>query len=239
MKEKTNICKIEEKLRPVSAKWKDVFPRGSKTMSYKKGPAICTFSLIRSIIRQNDPSIEITNSELKEILLEEYNELMKENKLQLLQILQVEGKINDARLVRTGQMTMDNMIMNSEYYMTNLDLWILIKHFNLPVVLFSATRLTENGLRLLVAHSDGSDKYYFIRSPGRGTKAGHVPKYRIVVSGNVTEIPLSDIRSPSTREEIRTATEEGISFESYIHNFSHSNVKEVVKVSGKRLKKTE
>ena len=240
LKERTEVCKLD-KHKHVSPKWKNVFPRGSKTISYGIIPRICTFSLIRTIIRQNDPGIEITNSELKEVLLEEYNELVKENKSELLQILGAEGKINDAREVRRQQMTMDGMIMNSEYYMTNLDLWILVKHYNLPVVLFSATRLAENGLRLLVANSDGSDKYYFIRSPGRGAKAGHVPKYRLVVSRKASKIPLSDIVDNSTKEEILTGTKENMSLESYIQNFSLSNVKVHRKIKRKplQLKQTE
>ena len=56
--------------------------------------------------------------------------------------------------------------MGSEYYMTNLDLWLLAVRFNLPIVLFSSTTLVENGLKTLVAHSDGSESYYFIKSPG-------------------------------------------------------------------------
>jgi hypothetical protein len=237
LKKITDVCRLDDP-KPVSAKWKNVFPRGSRTMSYSTIPRICTFSLIRTIIRQNDPSIEITNSELKEILLEEYNELMRENKLELLQILGAEGKINDAHYVRTQLMTMDSMIMNSEYYMTNLDLWILIKRFKLPVVLFSATRLSENGLRLLVANSDGSNEYYFIRSPGRGAKAGHVSKYRLVVSGNVSKIPLSDIVDPLTREEILTGTKENLSFERYVQDFTPSDIKRL-RIKGVRLKRNE
>ena len=125
---------------------------------------------------------------------------------------------------------MDNMIMSSDYYMTNLDLWILAVRFNLPVILFSSTKLIENGLKILVANSDDTNAYYFIKSPG--IRTDNIPKYRLVVnSDGKSKINLSDI-SQSKQDEIRNGIKDNILMD-YIHNFSLSNIKKRKKMKMK------
>jgi len=226
------------KAKPVSAssQWKSIFPPGSVELSFLTDPRICTFSLILTLVKQNVPDSKVTNSELKEILIDEYNKLIGENKNVLLTILNTEGKKNMSGQVRAGQTSMENIIMGDDYYMTNLDLWILAVRFNLPVVLFSSTKLRENNLKVLVAHSDGSGEYYFIKSPGKGIQSGHVPKYKLIVADGLSKIPLSDINL-STQEEIRAGTKENILLD-YIHNYTPPKAKPR-RIKRARPKKTE
>jgi hypothetical protein len=219
-----------------SSQWKSIFPPGSVELSFRTDPRICTFSLILTLVKQNKPDSKVTNSELKEILIAEYNKLIGENKIALLQILNTEGKKTMSRQVRTGEASMESMIMGDDYYMTNLDLWILAVRFNLSVVLFSSTALAENGLKILVTYSDDSDEYYFIKSPGRGAYADHVPKYKLIVADGMSKIPLSDMKS-STQEEIRAGTKENILLD-YIHNYTPSTSKGLT-IKRARRKKTE
>jgi hypothetical protein len=53
------------------------------------------------------------------------------------------------------------------------------KKYNIPLIFLSATSLMENNDYIFVANSDGSDKYYFIKSPGISNLK--VPKYRLFV----------------------------------------------------------
>ena len=230
---KLTDCPIgKPKLVSASSQWSSVFPVGSMELSFSTDPIICTFSLILTLIQQNFPDSKITNMELKEILLDEYNKLYSENKAAILKILNAEGKKNRSNQVLIGQMTMDNMIMSSDYYMTNLDIWILAVRFNLPVVLFSSTKLIENGLKILVANSDDTNAYYFIKSPGIRTDS--IPKYRLVVdSEGKSKIHLSDINQ-SKQDEIRNGIKDNILMD-YIHNFSLSNIKKPKKMKMKLI----
>tara|TARA_R110002074_G_scaffold118530_7_gene251210 strand:+ start:266 stop:1429 length:1164 start_codon:yes stop_codon:yes gene_type:complete len=230
---KLTDCPIgKPKLVSASSQWSSVFPVGSMELSFSTDPIICTFSLILTLIQQNFPDNKITNMELKEILLDEYNKLYSENKAAILKILNAEGKKNRSNQVLIGQMTMDNMIMSSDYYMTNLDIWILAVRFNLPVVLFSSTKLIENGLKILVANSDDTNAYYFIKSPGIRTDS--IPKYRLVVdSEGKSKIHLSDINQ-SKQDEIRNGIKDNILMD-YIHNFSLSNIKKPKKMKMKLI----
>ena len=48
-----------------------------------------------------------------------------------------------------GDITIGNMIINNDYYATNLDIWILAIKFNIPVIFFSGTKLIENNKAIL------------------------------------------------------------------------------------------
>ena len=112
-------------------------------------------------------------------------------------------------------------------------LWLLAVRFNLPIVLFSSTTLVENGLKTLVAHSDGSDSYYFIKSPGVSTDK--VPKYKLVVDPNgEAKIPLSDIERTTQNQIIEVTKEDPLL--DYIKNFSLSKG---AKTKKKKLKLVE
>ena len=53
------------------------------------------------------------------------------------EILSSQGKKNLAKQILSGQVNIEEIILSSEYHLTNLDIWILAKAFELPIVLFS------------------------------------------------------------------------------------------------------
>ena len=44
--------------------------------------------------------------------------------------------------------SLETYIMTDDYYLTNLDIWILALHYNLPIVFISSTKLLENVSKL-------------------------------------------------------------------------------------------
>ena len=46
------------------------------------------------------------------------------------------------------------MIINDTYYATALDIWLLADYFNIPIILYSATKFPENNQPLIVAYSN-------------------------------------------------------------------------------------
>ena len=74
---------------------------------------------------------------------------------------------------------MDLLIMNDNYYLTNIDIWLLAKRYNIPIIMYSATLLTENDSILKVFNKSETNSYYFIKSPG--FQRNVVPKYRLLM----------------------------------------------------------
>jgi hypothetical protein len=113
----------------------------------------------------------------------------------------MQGKHKIAKQLIALQSTLANIIMSEDYYATNLDIWLLAKHFKLPLIFFSGTELTENGQKLLVANasadasagadaSAAADSFYFIRTPG--IKHDVPNSYRLVAAPKYNDkLPLT------------------------------------------------
>ena len=219
-------CPLNQ-ISEVAGKWKDLFPLNSLELSFENVTEICSFNLIVTLIKQNDVQyINITRNELKEVLVEEYLKWAEEYLPEILEILNLQGKKIMSKQIGLGQNTLESMIMSNEYYATNLDIWLLARRFNIPMVFISATTLVEHtNEHLLVAHADGSNQYYFIKSPG--VRTDNIPVYKLIVAPNsIAKIPLEQL-AISLQDEIRPTPEPLLE---YIRNFREDTpIKKIIK----------
>lgn len=180
-----------EKTDAVGGKLKHFFPKKTIEMVFDTENPLCTFEVIEMIINDYNGKKIVNKKILKDHLIEEYNKY-NEYLFEITDILIKQGK-KFAYQVQVGQLTMQDMIVSNDYYATNLDLWILAKRHNIPLIFISGTKLLENDKSFLVAHNDNSDTYYFIKSPGVGVLK--LPKYRLFISDNRMKIPLTSFTS--------------------------------------------
>jgi hypothetical protein len=224
------ICK--QKTKPtITGDWIKLFPKKSTEIIFSNEPAICSFDVILSLIKKDDPSNEakqnMTKTQLKEILANEYQKLQDEYNFELLQILNSQGKTNISKQVGNGVITLTNAVMNNEYYATNLDIWILANKYNIPLVFFSATKLVENGKKILVAVNDknGSNEYYFIKSPG--VRTDNIPEYKLVNTPNGSRIVIDKLNAKLI-DEIKEDIKDDPLMD-FIKNFSFTETKKRIK----------
>ena len=164
------------------AKWHSQFPVGSKEVIFPNEPANCTFELPLYLIRQHDAlNSHYTADNLREVLAAEYEALNADHKGAIHRVLAEQGKRSMMERVGKGSITMTDLVTSSEYFMTNLDLWIIAERFDIPLVLYAGTKLRENGLDLLVVNSlQSASLTYFVKSPA--PQADSIPnKYRLLV----------------------------------------------------------
>lgn len=232
------ICKQTTK-PTITGDWIKLLPKKSTEIIFSDEHPICTFDVILTLIKKDDPENQtkqaITKTHLKEILADEYMKLQEDYNFEILQILNSQGKTNLSKQVGNGQITLANAIMNNEYYATNLDIWILAHKYNIPLIFFSATKLVENGKKILVAHSvsegDEINSYYFIKSPG--VRTDNIPSYKLINTPNGLKIPLDKLNS-KLQEEIREDIKENALLD-FIKNFSLTEAKKRTKVAKLKL----
>ena len=170
----------------VAGKWNNKFPAESKELVFPHQPNSCTFEIVMTILELVNKTTgkNYTYSDVKEVLADEYISIYDDHDIAIIEVLKAEGKSTMSKQLQAGQISIENLIMSDEYYATALDLWLLAKRFNLPLIFYSATKLIENGKPIMVAHQndDDPDKYYFIKVPG--SRPNVVPKFRLLVSGS-------------------------------------------------------
>lgn len=218
-------CNIE-KTTSVGGKLKKFFPKDTIELIFGITPELCSFGIIETIINDNNQEILVNKMKLKQDLIEEY-EKYKDYLYEIVDILVKQGK-SFANQVIVGQITMQDMIMSDNYFATNLDIWILANKYNIPLVFVSGTSLIENNDFLLVANSDGSDKYYFIKSPGVGVLK--VPKYRLFVN-KIAKIPLSNFNLES--QDLIRSKENLLTLNNFIEQFTEKKVRKPKKGKAK------
>jgi hypothetical protein len=125
--------------------------------------------------------------------------------------------------------TLETMIMDETYYLTNLDMWLLITRYNIPMVFLSSSALIENGRQVFVANTDGTNKFYFVKSTS-ARKIDEPPTYTIIVDndGNITKLDIDMLRDADTQYDIRNVTENGLI--DFITNFTLTETKQRTKM---------
>jgi len=186
-------CPEPTSILVTSPYWKPIFPENSIEVIFYDSPALCTFDIMLVLLKNSN----LTKNDLKEILVEEYLFYYTDYKFEIIETLKLQGKHKVSKQLINKTTTLANLIMSEDYYATNLDLWLLAKHYDLPVIFFSGTELIENGEKFLVAHTNAKgefkDHYYFIRSPGIKNDVPNV--YRLIAAPEYNElIPLSALQ---------------------------------------------
>lgn len=221
-----NVNCVIEKTENVGGKFKTFFPKGTIELIFGTTPEICSFNVIETIINDNHNELLVNKIKLKEDLIEEY-EKYKDYLFELMDILIKQGK-QFASQVLVGQLNIQDMIMSDNYYATNLDIWILAKKYNIPLIFLSATTLMENNDFIFVANSDGSDKYYFIKSPGISRLK--IPKYKLFVNGKA-KIPVTNFNIDN--QTLIRSKENQITLEQFIGQFTEKKIRKPKKGKAK------
>ena len=120
----------------------------------------------------------------------------KGNTNKMYQILIKQGKIKLISQLLTNPDDFEHTIMNANYWLTPLDLWLLASKLNLPIVIFTENKfknLDNNmGRWVVLAGEPNNDKYYFVRCTGDIIKAGTIENYNLIVPA----FALTDVNEP-------------------------------------------
>ena len=238
-----NECKYQ--LGAISGElWKKLFPVTNKERVYENNPRTCSFEILLEILKNHVASSnetttitdettaeiqKMSKNDLKEALIVEYTKLYPSFKRQLMNILNAQGKPIMSKKVLEKLITLETMIMDETYYLTNLDMWLLITRYNIPMVFLSSSALIENGRQVFVANTDGTNKFYFVKSTS-ARKIDEPPTYTIIVDndGNITKLDIDMLRDADTQYDIRNVTENGLI--DFITNFTLTETKQRTKM---------
>ena len=196
-----NVAEIKcakPKIANVAGKWQRAFPNTAKELVFSDKPSGCTFDIITTILQvHGGESSTITRNELKEVLADEYTLLMEKHSKQVLALLRVEGKSLIVKQIELGQISIQDVVMSVDYYITLLDIWVLARRFDLPIILYSATKFPETKGNLIVTapqYLAGMEaEYFFIKMPG--VKTGVAPKMRLLIDGTSAKIKLGSLNA--------------------------------------------
>jgi len=214
-----NICKTEILDKIKSSLWKKCFPNNYKEKEYSRN-AYCTYHLIIDLIKAKTNK-ELTVNEVKIELYEEYKKFLPNYKEKILDILIIEGKKILGDQVKSNTLTFSSFIYSDNYFLTNLDLWLLIEKYKIPCFFISNKYLleTEYNKNIFLAYGDlRNDNFVFIVVPGFRIET--IPNYKIILSDKEEIfISLNSIQQEEYSISIQQAIDNHINIEKYLEKF--------------------
>jgi len=110
----TNLnCKYE--IKDVWSKLLLKFRGGFKEINFGYESYNCSFDVGLTILNNFIPSETFSTKKIKEILVEEYEKLLIDNKKKIIDIVSYYGKVSDDKKIETGGNTMSELIMDTDY----------------------------------------------------------------------------------------------------------------------------
>ncbi len=178
--------------------WKRIFPKPAREVVFYPTPS-CTFSMMIYIIenvnraRGGKVNVNITAQNIKTILWSAYKGYLDKPGYfeKISSILKHQGK---KKFFANGS-DLEDIVMNSLYYLTDLDIWIIAQKLRLPIILFSSTTMkslidpTKKTEWILLGGNFQADKYYFVRSPSKP----EIAEYQLI-------LPATELTHPSIQE---------------------------------------
>ena len=132
-------CDIE--IIPItSVFWKKMFPTNVREVRYNNN-IVCGYLYIIDII-QKTRGVTFTISEIKTLLVREYDNYYSSYGIKILDILRFQGK-NIIQQVKSNITNLSFFILSDDYYISLLDIYILFQYLKIPTFVVSNKPLME------------------------------------------------------------------------------------------------
>ena len=188
--------------------WKRIFPKTVDEIVFKN-TVTCSYYAVISVLQERLKSA-VSVQNVKILLWQGYNQLMETYSGKIMNILKLQGKKDMVERISSKKMDLETAIFSEEYYITDLDLWVLAKTAQLPIVLFSSTKLNQLSPSIEWILLGGKTMYenlHFIRSPAQ-IVADTPPEYHLITEA----FPFSELK------EFRVIMEQAIAGSDYNQN---------------------
>jgi hypothetical protein len=181
--EKECVVKEVDIIGNVQSFWKKLFPKRAKEIVFRDTEE-CTFLPMCHLLSEKYGKI-VKPDEVRQYLWSAYTSLINIDpsfEMKIWKILKAQGKSKMMDQVIKKQVSFETLVFSNQYYLSDMDLWVLCASQNLPVILFNTNGLkgfVKKDLEWLKLGGEINDTYYFIRS-NAGSFANKVYEYHLI-----------------------------------------------------------
>ena len=207
---------VNEKIKSIV--WKGCFPENYSEIEYNKYK-FCTFNFMIDLIEKKT-GVRLTENQIKNELYDEYKKYLPQYQDKIIDILIIEGKKTLGDQVHSKTLSFLNLISTDNYFLTTLDIWLLILKYKIPTIFISQKWILQTNYekQQFVAYGDKDDKFIFIVIPG--FRPENVPTLKFIQTDkNDIFISLDKLNSECV-EKIKEEIDQQITIEDYLKNFT-------------------
>jgi len=126
--------------------------------------------------------------------------------------------------VKSELLTFTNFLYTDSYFLTTMDLWLLVNKYKIPTCFISIKYLLQTNYetQLFIGYGNKEDKFAFILVPG--LRAENIPGFKIIETDNKEIfISLNNITGKCLNK-INKAITNKFTIQSYLQNFNKQNI---------------
>ena len=212
------VCDKKIKKYIMSNIWRKCFPENYTEIEYSKFN-FCTFNFIIDLIeRKTNKNLSI--NQIKNELFEEYKKYLVEFNNKIVDILIIEGKKTIGDQVKSETLSFSNFIYTDNYFLTTLDLWLLVTKYKIPTIFICTHWIlqTKYEKHEFVGYGNVDDKFAFIVVPG--FRPENVPGYKLILADDKSVFISLDKLNSECVERIKEAVNDRVSIEDYLNKFT-------------------
>ena len=116
--------------------WKQSFPKNTREITFQSSPPSCTFAVVANILQLSGYSGEKTILDIKKLLVDAYKSYMANNAHFSNRILYI-LKMEQHKKKMLASVELETAIFTDDYFITDLDIWVLVSYLDIPVMLIS------------------------------------------------------------------------------------------------------
>ena len=204
-------------------------------LRYSLDDKICSFQLILIIIKYHNTQqhINLTIEELKKKLISLYRN--NSNFDSLCYMLLKNNKKTIIEKVITKEITIEECILSNEYYVTYVDIYLLSKEYDLPIILLCNTIIdkTITNDNFIVFNVNRLDNNYFFIKNRTLYDRKKIHNYKLIINASSVVFNIDEDLQYSSGDLQSKLQDEINNFKdvlgSYIDNYSLSNKKQATK----------
>lgn len=198
-----NTCPISTK--DITAKLKMKFRGGYKDIVFSSTNSNCTFDVAITLVNNTIPSHDADINSIKYKLVEKYQELFAIYSPEMIAMFDYYGYIVLSKELANGQITIENMIMNEDYHLTNFDLILISDIYDIPLTMIAPKVFRENQNEYLSMNIK-NENTYIVRTSTVNKYEKTIPTFKMIINKdgdallNISKLPEESIRNEITRQ---------------------------------------
>jgi hypothetical protein len=198
-----NTCPVSTK--DITAKLKMKFRGGYKDIVFSSTNSNCTFDVALTLVNNTSPSQNADINSIKYKLVEKYQELFAIYSPEMIAMFDYYGYIVLSKELANGQITIENMIMNEDYHLTNFDLILISDIYDIPLTMIAPKVFRENQNEYLSMNIK-NENTYIVRTSTVNKYEKTIPTFKMIINKdgdallNISKLPEESIRNEITRQ---------------------------------------
>jgi hypothetical protein len=216
--QKEEKCETQILDKVKSSIWTKCFPPSYKEKDYARS-VYCTYNIVIDLIKTKT-NTALNMNEIKNELYQEYKKYLPNFKEKILDILIIEGKKVIGDQVKSNSISFVNFIYSDNYFLTNLDIWILMEKYKIPCFFISTKYLLETKYdkHIFLGYGNRTDNFAFIVVPGFRNEI--IPNYKLIVDADNNSFFSLDNINNDCRDTIQEAMNNYKTVETYLQQFT-------------------